>query len=191
MCISIRWASCCHAGERAKCSNCELVKLMISFCQQNFDSYDLGIREWSWPTTGLPYSHLPAGLALYDVGELAGSAVPVSSACQEEEQLGLRAESSSERLLYVIKVYLGCSKKQELKDSELSFFRWAMKVKAFFELCGHSSCEIKEELTFFIPLLPGIMILTKWMFEEMNALIILNPLFLFNTDLALGTCLLD
>lgn len=43
-----------------------------------------------------------------------------------------------------------------------------MKVEAFFELCGHSGCEIKGGLTFFIPLLAGIMILTKWKFEEMH-----------------------
>lgn len=46
MCILARWASCCHAGEGAQCSN-----WMISSCQQNFDIYDLGIWEESWPET--------------------------------------------------------------------------------------------------------------------------------------------
>lgn len=133
---------------------------MISFCQQNFDVYDLSVWEESWPKTGLPYSHLPAAVVVNDVGELAGSALPASSACREEERLGIKVGSSSERLFYVIKICLGCSKKQELKDSEL-FFQWDVKVKAFFELWGHSGCEIKGGLTFFIPLLAGIMILTK------------------------------
>lgn len=94
---------------------------MISFCQQNFDIYDLGIWEESWSEAGLPYSHLPAGLVLNDGGELAGSALPASSACWEEERLGIKIGSSSERLFYLIKICLGCSKKQELKDSGLFF----------------------------------------------------------------------
>jgi len=50
---------------------------VIALCQQNFDTYD--VWKKSWPMTGLPYSHLVAGLVLSDGGELAGCAPPARS----------------------------------------------------------------------------------------------------------------
>ena len=122
---------------------------MISFCQQNFDVCNLGIWEESWPETGLPYSHLPAGLVLNDVGELAGCALPVSSACWEEEQLGIKVRSSSERLFYVIKICLGCSKKQELKDS--GFFSVGHEGKSIFWAVWPVRLWDQRRIGFFYP----------------------------------------
>lgn len=135
--------------------------------QQNFHICDLGTLEESWAETGLPYSDLQAGLVLNDVGEFASSALPVSSACQEEKQLGVKTGSSSERLLYVIKIYLGCFKNQELKNSR-PFFQRDMKVKVFLNSAAIPAVRSKDSWQFLIHLMPGKKILTKWMFEEID-----------------------
>lgn len=145
----------------------KLDDFMGFFCQQNFHIYGLGPLEESWSETGLTYSDLWAGLVLNDVGEFAGSALPGSSVCQEEKWLGIKTGSSSERLLYVIKICLGCFKNQKFKNSWL-FFQWDMTVKVFLSSAAIPAVRSKDSWHFLIHLLPGIEILTKWMFEEID-----------------------
>lgn len=66
-------------------------------------------------------------------------------------------------------------------ESLQALFQWDFKVKAIFELCGHSSCEIKGGLViFFFPFAVQNNDTNKLMFQEvhLNAVIhTQSPLF--------------
>lgn len=144
--------------------------------------------EWIQDMASLIWS--PGWVSGEYVGEFAGSVLPVSSACQEEKQLGIKTGSSSERLLYVIKICLWCFKNQELKNRQL-FFQWDMKVKVFLSSAAIPSV---RSLTFFNPFAAWNRDTNKinvWR-NRSKLLFMPNPLcFFLNMFWVLRTCLLD